>query len=136
MWKLRLECTIRGCQKDRRSQRAVQALGANMRLQSCPCWESTFSGDCQLRIVQRRARRRRSTRVKGIEATKRLRFVRSDGLQQRARLFAVMFEIEAGQRILLLCLCPLSRPKEVRRIAYQRLSNRRAKPFPRTGRVL
>src|SRR5688500_12202592 len=114
MWKLRLECTIRGCQEDRSSQRAVQALGANMRLQSRPCWESTFSGDCQLCIVQRRAWRRSPTRLTGIESAKRLRFVRSDGLQQRTRLFAVMFEIEAGQSILLLRLCPLSRPKEVR----------------------
>ena len=114
MRKLRLERTICGCQKDGSSQRAVHALGANMRLQSRPCRESIFSGDCQLCIVQRRAGRRRSTPVKGIESAKRLRLVRADGLQQRTGLFAVMFEIEAGQIILLLCLCPLSRPKEVR----------------------
>jgi len=39
--------------------------------------------------------------------------VRAGGLQQCTCPLALMFEIEPGQSILLLCLCPLSRPKEV-----------------------
>jgi hypothetical protein len=116
MWKLRFERAIRSRQQ--RSQRLrADALAPNVRLQSRPARESAFAGDHTLRIVQRHDVRASGRRPSPFESAKRVRFLRLDGLQQRTCPFALVFEIEPGQSILLLCLCPLSRPKEVRWIA-------------------
>jgi hypothetical protein len=83
-----------------------------VRLQPCPGRKSAFARDHALRVVQEQSVRRHRMRACRIQPAKGVRILRAGVLQQRTCTFTVMFEIEPGQSILLLCLCPLSRPKE------------------------
>lgn len=75
-----------------------------MGFQVRPVAKAGFACDDQLRIVQ--GERVRIGGASSNDAAEGLCIAASNAVQQGTSAFALVFEVEPGQSILLLCLCP------------------------------
>jgi hypothetical protein len=100
----RLERPVHGEQTGRQHQWALETVRSSVGLQRRPVGESVLARDDELCVVQRDGRG--ITAASTSHADKRFCVAQAHAVQQCTGAFALVFEIEPGHSILLLCLRP------------------------------